>query len=56
MAQQGLPLLNGSFATRLRFSKMTDRYRVNVFAIVVVDVVVNALADLKLVLSIYQPF
>jgi hypothetical protein len=27
MAQQGLPLLNGSFATRLRFTKMTDRYR-----------------------------
>ncbi len=26
MAQQGLPILNGSFATRLRFTKMTDRY------------------------------
>jgi hypothetical protein len=28
MAHHWLPLLNGSFATRLRFSKMTDRYRV----------------------------
>ncbi len=26
IVQQGLPLLNGSFATRLWFSKMTDRY------------------------------